>query len=590
MALTHTSSVAVSGKDRQTRGAWSGAGLLGLTFLLYTVAFPPFNLWPAIFLAPVPLALCTLGRPANWRWLLAYYAMGVVFFGVNLFWLLIVAPGGVIALALFCGLYFAFFAAAFRRLVIQLRWPAMLALPLVWVACEYVRSTLFSGFAWFLLGNAAVNVPEFIQIADLFGVWAVSFCIAMTAGLLVDILRLPLRKRQGKASFWSQLNPAVVRLSMCYLAVMIGVLGYGLFRIHEPGAHYPGITVSTVQEYIPQSVKDSTSTSQKQQLFQQHVDLSRAAAEQNPELIVWPETMVPEWINQSWLQANPDDYNSKGREYLAQARQYDQRLAELSSGTGAFLLVGAPGWDPLNDQRQNLAILYGPGRGQILPYYAKRHLVPFGEYIPFTDIKWIKNLLLKLTPYPDFDYSLTPGDAWITFVLPSRRPNEQGGQATACFGVPICYEDVMPYPCRSFVAPVKGKKGADFLVSISNDGWYDLWHNTAELDQHLQMTQMRAVENRVPIVRSVNAGNSGFVDSSGRVVRLVERNGVSHYVAGQATETLIFDRRVSLYSRIGDVFGVASGMICALAVAFTIVRPRLGKTKPDHQQEEKETE
>jgi len=136
---------------------------------------------------------------------------------------------------------------------------------------------------------------------------------------------------------------------------------------------------------------------------------------------------------------------------------------------------------------------------------------------------------------------------------------------------------------------VNGHKGADFLISISNDGWYDLWHNVAELDQHLQMAQMRAVENRVPIVRSVNAGNSGFVDSSGRIVSFVKKNGQRHYVAGQQTETLVFDRRISLYSRIGDVFGVVAGIVAALAVAYTVVRPRIGiREATSEDQEEKE--
>lgn len=582
------SSTAASNR-RQRRELWTGIGLLALTFLLYSIAFPPFNLWPAIFLAPVPLAMCALGRPASWRWLLGYYGLGAFFFAVNLFWLYTVAPGGVVALSLFCGLYFAAFAWAFRCLVVQLRWPALVALPLVWVACEYVRSTLFTGFAWFLLGNAVVSVPALIQIADLFGVWSVSFVVAMTAGLIVDILRLPLSRNPSTKSKMSRLNPAVTRLVAAYVGAIIIVLAYGLFRLHEPGVHYAGLKVATVQEYIPQSIKDSKSPEEKQQMFQRHANLSLAAAAEKPDLIAWPETIIPEEINREWLQLDPSIKLSEvGREYLARARDYDAQLKKLSDAIGAYLLVGSPGWDPISNQRQNLAVLYSPGHGQVYPYYAKRHLVPFGEFIPFTGIPWLHQALLYLTPSPDYDYSLTPGDSWLTFeVLPLHATSPLPEPAR--FGVPICYEDVMPYPCRSFVAPIAGRKGADFLISISNDGWYDLWHNVAELDQHMQMTQMRAVENRVPIVRSVNAGNSGFIDSSGRIVSLVEKNGVHQYVAGQRTETLVFDRRMSLYSRIGDVFGVVAGILTALAVAYTVVRPRLGKNIRNQEGEAKES-
>ncbi len=550
--------------------------MLALAAILLPLLFPPFY---CFFLAPValvPLAVCSIRRSLNWRYLLAYYALGFIFFALNLYWLWPVTFGGVLALSVYLAIYTPLFAIGTNRLVVQLRLPATFAVPLVWTAVEYVRSSFIQGgFPWFMLGNCVAPVPALIQIADLFGVWGVSFFLALLNGFVVDLLRLPLMVPRRVSTALGQpqrrFNPAIGSLLVCVLVATASVLGYGLFRLSQHTTT-PGPRVCVVQENIPQSQKDSSDDAHKQDIFDRHFRLSQAALADNPDLIVWPETMVPEPINRAWRELEPRYLNVEGRKFQSFAIDLDRRLAEFSDAHHVTFLVGSASWDPVDNARQNAAFEYAPGRGQLDIFYAKRHLVPFGEYVPFKEsVPWLQRFLLSLTPYgADDDYSLKRGDSWQRFPVAA-------GNKIYEFGTPICFEDVMPYPARDMTSPANragdGAK-ADFLVNISNDGWFF----PVELDQHLQACMLRAVENRIPIARSVNTGNSGFIDSNGRLVQLVRdpATGASLHAVGYATQQLQIDSRLTLYTRIGDLLPMICGITTILTLAWTYVRPRRG--------------
>ncbi|MEI8195640.1 MAG: hypothetical protein WCI73_07005, partial [Phycisphaerae bacterium] len=330
--------------------------LLLLSGILMTLSFPSWGstgvgrggggLW---FLAPLCLApwgICILRRPTSFRWLLTYYLFATTWFFFNLYWLWPVSPEGTSALSFYVAVYWVLLAIGLRRLVVHLRWPAMLALPVAWVCTEYLRATIFSGFAWFLLGNALAGWPLLIQIADLGGVWVLSFFAAMTAGLVVDLLRLPLfvparigvtGADGGGARVSGRLNPSLRRLLAVYAAVLGGVLVYGIWRMQQ-AAQIPGPRVAVVQENIPQSVKDSNDDQAKQTIFQRYAELSRQAAAEHPDLIVWPETMVPQPVNEEFLLLVGS--TPAGQEYLERSRQYDRELCQLAAASHSYLLVG----------------------------------------------------------------------------------------------------------------------------------------------------------------------------------------------------------------------------------------------------------
>jgi len=576
---------------------WSSTFLLLLlTAVMLPLCFPPFY---CAFLAPIALAPFTIvivRRPLNVRHLLAYYALGAAFFVPNLFWLSPVTFGGYLALALFMALYFPVYAFAARRLIVDLRLPATLGIPIAWTVVEYLRSTLFwGGFPWFHLGNSLAPVPLLIQIADLFGVWGVTFLLALCNGLVVDLLRLPLfkfdaaRQRRG-------FNPQLGAMIATTIIAIVFTVTYGVVRLNQPSAITEGPRIAVLQENIPQKVKDAPTSASE--VFIRHAKLMQLAAraEPKPDLIVWPETTVPGYTNPEYLAAPREQLGkfeggSDGYWLALQerSRQFDEYLRDFVRLRNTQLLVGAAGLVPLGPDggnysdsiKQNRAALFGfnqNGEVHQLQEYAKRHLVPFGEFVPFQSIPPLHRLLLRLTPY-GIDYSNDPGTTWTRFELHLSRTTttapatQRVSDRPFTFGVPICFEDVMPYPSREMVKPdaATGGRKADFLLNISNEGWF----LSPELDQHLQAAQLRAVENRVPMARAVNSGNSGFIDSHGRILKLVTGDdGKSRGAVGYATLALPLDSRISLYTRIGDLFPVVLGILAALCVGWTFLRPR----------------
>jgi apolipoprotein N-acyltransferase len=228
------------------------------------------------------------------------------------------------------------------------------------------------------------------------------------------------------------------------------------------------------------------------------------------------------------------------------------------------LLVGGTYFDahldsqtrqPVYDTR-NVAYFFGP-TGLPGGRYDKVHLVPWGEFIPFKQtIPWLYQLFLRLSPYT-YDYTLTPGrlEDLTIFNLSDAAGKSAGAWR---FVVPICFEDIDAGLVEKMLRPGSrdGRKRADFIVNITNDGWF----KANEQPQHLQVAVFRSIENRVPTARSVNTGISGFIDSVGRIdrTRLIAQDTEGYSVA-----TLSLDSRTTLFTRYGEVFGI----FCAIATA-----------------------
>jgi apolipoprotein N-acyltransferase len=343
-----------------------------------------------------------------------------------------------------------------------------------------------------------------------------------------------------------------------------------------------------IQENIVQSVKESGSADNN--IFNKHLELTLEAAKANPkpDLIAWPETMVPGFGNVEFLTA-PDKkfatFEAPG--YWPNLRDrtlgYFAQLGYVTDATNVPLLLGMGSLEPRTNfsdsRKQNRTLLLAPRLGPVA-YYAKVHLVPFGEYIPFRNLPWLGKYMIFMSPIAGVDFSDVPGSEWTRFALPVDAYKERGAgkwaldrkAAVYTFGTPICFEDVMPEPARRMSAPqYDGGKKADFLVNVSNDGWFH-W---VELDQHLQACQLRAVENRIAIARSVNTGNSGFIDSNGRIVKLVcDAQGNSIGAVGTESLVMAIDSRVTFFSRIGDLFPIICGILSTVLVGWTLVRPR----------------
>jgi apolipoprotein N-acyltransferase len=561
--------------------------MLASTAVFLPLLFPPFY---CFFLAPValvPFCVCVLRRPFRVKNILSYYLLGAAFFIPNLFWLGPVTIGGFVALALFVALYFPLFAFGLHRLVVHLRLPATVAVPVVWTAVEYLRASfVLGGFPWFLLGNCLAPAPLLIQGADLFGVWGLTFLIACLNGFVVDVLRLPLRQR-------GRFSPVIRRLAWSVGAAGLFVLGYGVFRLNQRTTT-PGPRIAVLQANFPQRVKDDPGNATL--LLDTHLKLATDAARATPrpDLIVWPETMVPAFLNESFIKAGPEAFrnffNDGEADTWREIRQEDAAYCRslLKQFTDTYRTAQLLGYGALEPRgtldasiKQNRTVLLLPDTGYGAEYN-KVHLVPFGEFIPFRSVPGLGKAMIALSPY-GFDYSNIPGAEWTRFELPVRAGTgtgaattpagaAAGGGGTYAFGTPICFEDTMPYPARMMSAPqFAGGRKADFLVNVSNDGWFH-W---VELDQHLQACQLRAVENRIAIARSVNTGNSGFIDSNGRIMGLVtNRAGSSIGAVGTLAMDVPVDARVTLYARVGDLLPMLCGVVSTVLTGYTIVRPR----------------
>ncbi len=293
------------------------------------------------------------------------------------------------------------------------------------------------------------------------------------------------------------------------LTVLLGVLGYGIFRLSQDSQE-PGPRLALIQGNMEQGVRKRASAppSQKQKsaalLSAEHfLLLSSVASRCRPDLIVWPETSFPGEWKQLAADHPRQDVPKEWRDY---ERIYEQEGLELvKRWPGTHLLGLTVSVLDRNNRptRYNSALLVDAS-GRVVGRYDKSHRVPFGEYVPFRD--WVP-LMNKLAPY-DYDYEVLAGQGHPALPIVGRD------NRTYTFGANICYEDTDPSISPPYVAG--DGPGVDFLVNVSNDGWFD---GAAEHEQHLAISRFRAIECRRGLARSVNMGVSAVIDGNGRVLR-----------------------------------------------------------------------
>jgi len=456
-----------------------------------------------------------------------------------------------------------------QRLVRQWRVPLFLAGPAVWVSFEYLRSLGPLGFPWFFLGHSQATHLSLIQIADFSGACGVSFLVGLVNGTLAELI-IWVREKAFRRSI-----PAVVAAT----AALVFTFFYGQWRLNQQTTR-PGPVVSVVQDDFPMYVDRDPAG--MQEMLNGYLAVSSLASVDKPDLLVWPETCVGVPINPEFLQATVTDrYDVSEQRY---ARQVAGILADHARTAGSNLIVGAltrrinpKGYYPAVD-KYNSALVYDR-RGNYVDRYDKIRLVLFGEAVPFRytipKLYWFLNE--HMTPYGrgGFEYSLTAGTEYKRFAI-------QTPQGDFRYSVAICYEDTMADLIRGFTAPAGGRKQIDFLVNVSNDGWFD---HSCELLQHFYVCVFRAVENRIAIARAVNTGISGFINPDGRIEGMVTA-GSRQYgpgIRGFSTRAMKIDSRVTLYSRIGQwPVGAMTGLI----LIFGLVVPLFMKLGPAGQDSE----
>lgn len=467
-----------------------------------------------------------------------------------------------LALAFYCALYFPAAVFLLRYLHQRTPLPLIITLPLVWTALEFLRAHLISGFPWYYLAHTQHELLPLIQVSDLTGAYGLSALVAAGNAVAFEIL---LQWERFRQLVEPEIPPSPARLGLRIQAILFltglsGILLYGIIRIEHSNFRI-GPRVVLVQPNVPQQIRNEAYTDGEnaaRNVMGQYRDLTQRGlgSGQRPALIVWPESSLPT----EWLDPTPsviEKYSNVAeladlshREAVGLARQWH---ADFLVGATA-LFIDKKGDEKILD-RYNSAILLGPD-GQTRGRYDKIHRVPFGEYVPFLDVfPWMN----KLAPY-DFDYSVKPGKSMKRFQL---------GEFT--FGVVICYEDTDPTLARHYSRKDQDGPPVNFLVNISNDGWFD---GTSEHDQHLATCRFRAVEARRAIARSVNMGVSAVIDGNGRTVALPGATvSASKKMEGFVACNVPIDDRTSYYALLGDWLPWTCWVLLGAACLFGRLRP-----------------
>lgn len=471
---------------------------------------------------------------------LSGYITGLIFFGATLYWVSYVAIIGALALTFYLALYLGVFAVGVDILLFQFPKPRVRYAVLVsflWVGLEYLRSRFFSGFGWALMGHTQWESPLIIQIADIAGAYGVSFLIVFINALISSKIK---KKMKG------------FRPEQRYLAFLIMILiataMYGYYKldrrfipvekIHSvkeesslTGQAGDEIKISVIQGNIPQYQKWDENYADG--ILKKYISLTRESAKDKPNLIIWPETAVPG--------------------FLESDKELFDKISKLTKEVNTYLLVGAP-TEILADKGPyfNSAALFSP-EGKLIKRYDKMHLVPFGEYVPLGE----SFFSFVRTRY-DVGEDYSPGKEYTIFEVPISK------KKTAKFGVLICFEDVFPDLVREFV-----KRGADFMVVITNDAWF---MKTGAPYQHAQSSVFRAVENRVNVIRCANTGYSCFIDQKGRISDSVKNaEGEKIFVDGFVTSKIVPVKAETFYFRHGDVFARACVWVFLFDLGFYFI-------------------
>ncbi len=526
-------------------------GAAALSGVLLALSYPPLAWRPLCWIALAPwLALLLRDRGRGHR--LPAYLFGMCFFVTGLWWLSAIHVAAPFALTLILAWYPVLFAEVVRRTAPLGTVRTALLLPFAWIAVDFLREHLFTGFNWLLPGHVAGGWPDLRQAADLLGVPGLSLLVLGTNAAAAlwgaHLLRAPRKLGVPARARWGMTAAAVV--------LALAATAYGSAR-RRTIVDRPGPRVLCIQPSFPQSLKkealDSIPSTEAMRNGQLALSLEGLRLHPETDLVLWAETMLPGELRQT----------APGREGPdPETRRLLLRVADpmgVMPGASRRLLAGAVMRDADREKR-NAALLVGP-LGTVEARFDKIHLTPFGEFIPFArslppDAR--KGLEDAMESFIGFVPDLLPGSA-----APVKL--EVPGRGTFSLGGLICYEVIFPGPARERV-----REGADILVNLSNYAWY----GAGMREQVLDMTRLRAVENRRPVVVATNDGPTAILDGNGDDrARLPEgEKGFLHGVVP-------LDGRGALAASAGDLLAWLAAAAALLGAGAGVAAGRKGAGK-----------
>ncbi len=493
----------------------SAFGLAAMSGALLALAFPIVDWGPVAWIALVPLLLAALGRGPRAAFLAGWIA-GVVFYLATLYWLVLtigtytnlsplVSVGPLLLLCSFLALGFGIVASACewarrRRLALAL------VAPPTWVVVDWIRTYILGGFPWVSLGYSQYRATYLVQFVEVTGVYGLSALV-----VLVNVVVY------GAVRRWLAGEAPNTRSMLVLASALVMLVGWGYWRVHDVAARPPKGTlhVGFIQGNIAQDVK--WDPAYQDATIDRYEELTQEAVADGAELVVWPEASAPFFFQEE--------------------SALRDRIVDLARRLHVWLVVGSPAFSYEKGalRLHNRVYLVEPD-GTADQFYDKMELVPFGEYVP------LKSLFFFVDKVVEGVGDFRAGDTPVVFR--TARGN---------FGTLICYEGIFPGLTRRFVAG-----GADFLVNITNDAWFG---RTSAPYQHLAMATLRAVENRVPLVRVANTGFSAMVDADGTI-----RWRTGLFESAWRVDTISWVGIRTFYARFGDVFVYGCMLLLVLVV------------------------
>ena len=588
--------------------AWYCLAAATLSGVLLWMCFQPLA-WGTYlgWIALAPFLVLVRSRERPWFVYACALLCGVVFYVPVLRWMSVADKSMVaawLALSVYCAVYFV--AALYCvRCLDRWRLPLMVTFPFVWIALEYVRCFALSGFPWYLLAHTQHDLLPMIQISDIGGVFVVSLVVVGVNAFFFDCAyQFPEIRR-----WFNQVELAPYRfyasLEICnrgvlaecpfrrnlilegaaLLILLISTYFYGEYRLGQSDFR-PGPNVCVLQSNLDQRLRETTADGNDdrstQKVTQHFTDLCNRASFNHhppPDLVIWPETSFPRrWVQVS-LKMPPEQVPAIWRDAEIDVRAALRDWPAKYTRIPHLLGMNA---DYLNKSgrylRYNSALLLNT-QGDVDAKFDKVHRVPFGEFVPLQD--WLP-FLHWLTPYEGQDWGIQAGEKLTRFQLGRHH-----------FGVLLCYEDTDPFMARRYLESSAEGPAVDFLVNMSNDGWFD---GSSEHEEHLAVSRFRAIECRRAMVRAVNMGISAVIDGNGRVLKPTPAEGTKPpvwvvYEEMQRTSELPMSRwhefkqkqgilkanvpidsRFSFYAATGDWLPISCWVMLLAGAVWSVVR------------------
>jgi apolipoprotein N-acyltransferase len=528
--------------------------LAGLSGLMLTASFAPIALDWIAWVSLIPLLISLENKSLSDAFKIGLL-VGLFHYLTLIYWIInvlsrygnlnpIVSLAALLLLSFYLSLYLAFFALAvaiFKKNRLSSLWGAS-----TWVALEYARSYIITGFPWCLLGYSQYSRLPLIQISDVAGVYSISFVIVLVNCALYNAASLTFKKKisantsdyKPEATWHDHNNLNRKRkthngftlrrfgIETLFTFLLVGcIITYGYSRLKEKGnssSKGRELRVVIVQGNIDQSLKWNSDF--QEETVSIYKNLSLESADFKPHLIIWPETALPYFFQ------DPSHLSDE--------------VFEVATITNANILFGSPAYENKNKSIFYYNRAYMISKKGVVDYYDKVHLVPFGEYVP-------------LKKYIPFVHRLVPAAGDFSTGKKVKLINAPGLK----IGALICFETIFPDISRKFAT-----QGADTLVNLTNDAWFG--HTSAPY-QHLSMAVLRCVENGLPMVRAANTGISAFICANGKIVN------TSKLFSRENLQTKIkLTQNKTFYSQLGDIFAILLTITTGIKFLWIVIKRR----------------